>query len=155
MCLRPQSHSKSLQSKETDWSTLILVKKKYNLIKVLMVPVKCMLRIFLFHMVQGSKHGPSIPSASYSVRTGAVLNSDHMARCIYWHDAAENYCTLLSYPFYHFHRSSVIFDFIYSVHLTKCAQPRAVPETGDRNRDAITRAVRSSLERELKMQLWK
>lgn len=109
-------------------STLILVKKKYNLIKVLMVPVKCVLHIFLFHMVQGSKHGPSILSALYSVRTGAVLNSDHMVRCIYWHDAVENYCTLLSYPFYHFHWNCFIFDFVYSVHLTKCAKSRAVLE---------------------------
>lgn len=152
MCLRPQSHSKSLQSNATDWGTLILVKKKYNLIKGLMVPVKCMLHIFLFRMVQGSKHGPRIPAASCSVRTGAVLNSDHMARWIYWHDAAEDYCTLLSYPFYHFHRSSFIFHFIYSVHLTKRAKPRAVPETGDGKRDTVTPTGSGSQERGLKMQ---
>lgn len=86
-----------------------------------MVPVKCMLHIFLFHVVRGSKRGRGIPSAPYSVRTGAVLNSDHMARCIYWHDAGERDCALLSYPFYHFHRNWFIFDLVYSAHLTECA----------------------------------
>lgn len=111
-----------------------------------MVPVKCMLHIFLFHMVQGSKSGPGIPSAPYSVRTGAVLNSDHMARCIYWHDAVENYCALLSYPSYHFHRNCFIFDFVYSVHLSECAKSSAALEAGPERRSRYG-AVRGRLER--------
>lgn len=133
MCFRPQSHSKSLQSNAADRRTLILVKKKYNLIKVLMVPVKCMLHIFLFHMVQGSKHGPRIPAASCSVRTGAVPNSDHMARCIYWHDAAEDYRTLLSYPFYHF--SSELFYIGFYIFCASDQTCKTQSSAGDRGRE--------------------
>lgn len=51
-----------------------------------------------------------------------------------------------------FHRSSFILHFIYSVHLTKRAKPRAVPGTGDGNRDTITPTGSRSRERGLKMQ---
>lgn len=103
---------KRLQTAETQRSALTGIKKKPQLIRAPVVPLRHVLRSFSFHVVQGSKPGPSRPPAPCSGRTGAVLDSDHMARGIYQRDAAERYGTLLSYPFHRLRWNCFIFDFV-------------------------------------------